>query len=531
MRAASSRQVRLFAVSDQAKRDAVFDDSGQVEKVYGQWVSGDAFAILGVKPALGRVLASTDDINPGQHPVAVLSYDFWTRRFARNPDVLGRWVTIREKPLQIVGVAAKGFTGVEPGIMTDVWAPTMMWDDRAIADPDTRWFRIWGRMQAGVAQEQARTVLQSVFTSFAREQVARRPEESGGSAQAVPQHSCPPAIRRDWSIRAARELRARIVGARRHRRIGAARRLHERREPAGGARGGAAARDGAAGIDWRRTWPIDPAGVDRERTVGAHVMRAGRSTFSRRDAEDRVDDFDGGGDRAPRGRARLASPRVPRRHGRPRDVLVRAGARLACGRRSASRRAEIGRRKARDARRSVPASRCRADRIQLRRAVRRRSVPDELRQTASDRSRVRREQPGSRECHGLVDRTEPDVWPLASWAHLLERLEHTPGIDSASFSRWGLFTGSGRNKSVRIPGSTGRCLYAVVHAGVAGVSAHDANLPRCGTRLGVAGCAAGTVDRGHRERELRQRATFRVSRRWASDSFASMEEPRWLPRK
>ncbi len=179
MRAAGRQQVRLFAVSDQARRDAVFDDSGQVEKVYGQWVSGDAFAILGVKPALGRVLASTDDINPGQHPVAVLSYDFWTRRFAGSPDVLGRWVTIREKPLQIVGVAAKGFTGVEPGIMTDLWAPTMMWDDRAISDPDTRWFRIWGRMQAGVAQERASTVLQSVFTSFARDQVARRPEESG----------------------------------------------------------------------------------------------------------------------------------------------------------------------------------------------------------------------------------------------------------------------------------------------------------------------------------------------------------------
>jgi hypothetical protein len=96
MRAAISGHLRLFALSDQGRRDAVFDDSGHVEKVYGQWVSGDAFALLGVKPALGRVLASTDDINPGQHPVAVLSHDFWTRRFGRNPEVLGRWVTIRE---------------------------------------------------------------------------------------------------------------------------------------------------------------------------------------------------------------------------------------------------------------------------------------------------------------------------------------------------------------------------------------------------------------------------------------------------
>jgi hypothetical protein len=178
LRGASSAQVRLFALSDQAKRDAVFDDNGHAEKVYGQWVSGDAFAILGVQPALGRMLASTDDINPGQHPVAVLSYDFWTRRFDRHPDVLGRWVTIREKPLQIVGVAAKGFTGVEPGIVTDIWAPTMMWDDRAISDPDTRWFRIWGRVRTGVTEVQARTVLQTVFGRFAREQAARRSEES-----------------------------------------------------------------------------------------------------------------------------------------------------------------------------------------------------------------------------------------------------------------------------------------------------------------------------------------------------------------
>jgi hypothetical protein len=178
MRAVSSRQVRLFALSDQAKRDAVFDDCGHVEKVYAQWVSGDAFAILGVAPALGRVLASTDDTNPGQHPVAVLSYDFWTRRFGRNPDVVGRWVTIREKSLEIVGVAANGFTGVEPGIMTDLWAPTMMWDDRAIADSGTRWFRIWGRLQSGAAHDEARHVLQAVFTTFAREEAASRPAES-----------------------------------------------------------------------------------------------------------------------------------------------------------------------------------------------------------------------------------------------------------------------------------------------------------------------------------------------------------------
>ena len=178
LREAGRPQVGLLALSDQRRQDATFDDSGQAEKVYGQWVSGDTFAVLGVTPALGRVLAPSDDVSPGQHPVAVLSYDFWTKRFGGNPDVLGRWVTIREKPLQIVGVAEKGFTGVSPGVMTDLWAPTMMWDDRAIADSGTRWFQIWGRLQPAAAEEQARTILQTVLTTFQRQEASLRPEES-----------------------------------------------------------------------------------------------------------------------------------------------------------------------------------------------------------------------------------------------------------------------------------------------------------------------------------------------------------------
>ena len=178
LREAGRSHVSLFALSDQRRQDATFDDRGQPEKVYGQWVSGDTFRALGVTAALGRVLQPSDDVNPGQHPVAVLSYDFWARRFGGSPEVLDRWVMIREKPLQIVGVAEKGFTGVAPGTMTDIWAPTMMWDDRAIADASTRWLQIWGRLHARAAEEHARTTLQTVFARFQGEQAALRPEES-----------------------------------------------------------------------------------------------------------------------------------------------------------------------------------------------------------------------------------------------------------------------------------------------------------------------------------------------------------------
>ena len=481
----------------------MFDDSGHAEKVYGQWVSGDAFAILGVKPALGRVLASTDDINPGQHPVAVLSYDFWTRRFGRNPDVLGRWVTIREKPLQIVGVAAKGFTGVEPGIMTDVWAPTMMWDDRAIADPDTRWFRIWGRMQAGVAEEQARTVLQTVFTSFAREQAARRPEESPDRLNQF--------LNTRVHLRSAatglsglRENFARalwVLGA-----IAALVLLVASMNVASLLVARAAARQ-------REMALRASIGAGRGRLIQQALIESGLlaltscalgavlsvvatpkivSMMSTSSATVRLDVSAG-----------LASPRVPRRHGHPRDVRVRAGARPACLRRSAGRRAEIGEegtRRASGLFRPLVAAQiafsfvvlfvgglCLTSFVKLLRT--------DLGFDASNLVLVQR--------HGLVDRTGP-----GAGRGLVGLVVGTPGTHAGDRLgepvALGVVHGFRTQQERADPRSTGRCLYPVVLAGVAGVSAHDANPARCGTRSGVAGCAAGTVDRGHRERELRQ---------------------------
>ena len=178
--------------------------SGQPEKVYGQWISGDALAILGVKPALGRLLTPSDDLKPGQHPVAVLSYDFWSRRFGRDPAVLGRWVTIRDKQLQIVGVAEKGFTGVEPGIMTDIWAPNMMWDDRAISDPGTRWFRIWGRMQPGVTRGTGAGGSANGLHELPPRTDGDVHAQSPRPYRAIHQHARPSAIGGERSLRAAR---------------------------------------------------------------------------------------------------------------------------------------------------------------------------------------------------------------------------------------------------------------------------------------------------------------------------------------
>jgi hypothetical protein len=109
MRAASRDYVQLFAVTYHMRWEAAFDDArGQTEWIYPQWVSGDALAVLGVKPAVGRLLTTADDETPGQHPVAVLGHAFWTRRFGADPSVIGRWLTLRDRQYQIVGVSERG---------------------------------------------------------------------------------------------------------------------------------------------------------------------------------------------------------------------------------------------------------------------------------------------------------------------------------------------------------------------------------------------------------------------------------------
>lgn len=92
---------------------------GEARKVRGQYVSGQYFDTLGVRAALGRTLTTADD-RGGCAGVAVLSYGFWEREYGARADVLGKAISIENHPFEIVGVAQRGFTGVEVGTVADV---------------------------------------------------------------------------------------------------------------------------------------------------------------------------------------------------------------------------------------------------------------------------------------------------------------------------------------------------------------------------------------------------------------------------
>lgn len=98
----------------------------QPEMTKGQLVSGNYFQTFETHAVTGRLLTPEDDRIIDGHPVAVISYGCWTRRFAHDPNVIGRDLTVNGVRLKVVGVAAPGFFGDEPGRSPEFWLPLMM---------------------------------------------------------------------------------------------------------------------------------------------------------------------------------------------------------------------------------------------------------------------------------------------------------------------------------------------------------------------------------------------------------------------
>ncbi|HEY3453125.1 MAG TPA: ABC transporter permease, partial [Bryobacteraceae bacterium] len=131
MRDAVADQAALIAISESERVEIAFRSDREMERVRVQYVSGNTFGSFGLPAAAGRLLSQRDDLKPGTHPVAVLSYDYWSRRFAQAPDIIGRTFRMTNnltgtRIYQIVGVVGDGFTGTEPGNVVDIFLPSMM---------------------------------------------------------------------------------------------------------------------------------------------------------------------------------------------------------------------------------------------------------------------------------------------------------------------------------------------------------------------------------------------------------------------
>jgi putative ABC transport system permease protein len=169
-RAAAPEQAELLAISYAERADVAYGSSQETEKPYRQYVSGRMFESFGLLPALGRLFTEADDRTPGGHPYAVISYDYWTRRFGRDPRAVGSTFRMGLTVYEVIGVVQKSFTGTEPGVMVDVFIPTMM-NAPAIDRPGTWWLRTFVRVPSGVSVQVVRDRLQTALRAFEEERV------------------------------------------------------------------------------------------------------------------------------------------------------------------------------------------------------------------------------------------------------------------------------------------------------------------------------------------------------------------------
>jgi predicted permease len=167
MRAAVKDQAELIAISYADRTDLTYKSDQEMEKAHTQYVSGWMFGSFGLKPSLGRLFTEDDDREPGVHAYAVLSHDYWKRRFALDPKVIGKTFHLGDRTYEIIGVSEERFTGTEPGTMVDIFLPIMM--HRSVKRSDSTWHRTLAVLKPGVAVELLRQRLNAVSITFERD--------------------------------------------------------------------------------------------------------------------------------------------------------------------------------------------------------------------------------------------------------------------------------------------------------------------------------------------------------------------------
>ena len=124
------------------------------DNIFGSVVTVNYFTALGAVPAAGRLFDADDSDQPGASPVTVLSHGLWTRRFDKDPTIVGSTLRLNGHPFTVVGVASEGFHGTGVRAL-DVWVPTGMvgavTSRGTLTDRAVRGFLIGGRLKPGVS--------------------------------------------------------------------------------------------------------------------------------------------------------------------------------------------------------------------------------------------------------------------------------------------------------------------------------------------------------------------------------------------
>jgi predicted permease len=134
-------------------------------------VSGSYFPVLGIRPALGRLLEPSDDQAIGGHRVVVLSHGYWRARFGEDPSVLNDTLMVNGEPMTVVGIAPQGFRGTTPEDSPQLFVPLTMsaaihsgYDD--LESRSDHWLYLFARLKPGLTRAAAQSSMQAVFSGI-----------------------------------------------------------------------------------------------------------------------------------------------------------------------------------------------------------------------------------------------------------------------------------------------------------------------------------------------------------------------------
>jgi macrolide transport system ATP-binding/permease protein len=161
---------------------ASLNADGKTDLVSGAIVTGNFFDVLGITAERGRLLAVSDDVTPGGHPVAVIGHDLWITRFGGRSDIIGQPMLLNGGVFTIVGVAPRGFSGPQLGIVRHLYVPMMMQalmrppragysgeqNPDLLKNAGNSWLFGLGRLRRGAAREEASAELATLATTFVR---------------------------------------------------------------------------------------------------------------------------------------------------------------------------------------------------------------------------------------------------------------------------------------------------------------------------------------------------------------------------
>ncbi len=149
----------MFTFKELGRVTAVTEGSAEPANVF--LVSEDFYRGMDVSPVIGRAVGPNDEL------VALISYEYWTRRFARSPSVLGQTITLNDVPVTIIGVNPEYFTGVVPGAHFEIWAPLNLpasVGGRSFLEEEKAWsLPVMGRLKPGVSDAQAQSAFDLIF--------------------------------------------------------------------------------------------------------------------------------------------------------------------------------------------------------------------------------------------------------------------------------------------------------------------------------------------------------------------------------